>query len=89
MERLARHIHEVIHRGAGVRHLRRDVEELDRVFHHVEDLVNDLGRSRRIDPWTYRVIRSSLGRIERTLHHLRDDLREIDHDHHGHRDRHW
>jgi hypothetical protein len=83
MERLARHIHEVVHRGASVRHLRSDVEELDRLFHHVEDLVEDLARFRGIDPYAFSHFRWSLRRMERTLHHLRDDLRELDH-HHGH-----
>jgi hypothetical protein len=42
MVQLARHIHEWAHAQGDVRHLESDLRQLDRLFHHVEDLVDDL-----------------------------------------------
>jgi hypothetical protein len=58
-------------------HLRADVEKLDRLYHHVEDLVHDLSHDRRIDYRTIRHIERELAGIGDTLHHLRDDLRRL------------
>src|SRR5262245_39830235 len=49
MERLARHIHEVVHHGGSVRHLRADVESYDRLFHHVEEVIADAALCRGLD----------------------------------------
>lgn len=84
MERLARHIHNVAHRGGSVSHLRSDVRELDRLFHHVEDVIDRLARTRQIGPRTLSHFRGAMGNVSDTLHHLRSDLARMrDHDH-GH-----
>jgi hypothetical protein len=38
----ANHIHELIDRGVDIDHLRADVRTLDRLFHHVEDVVRNI-----------------------------------------------
>jgi hypothetical protein len=43
MNRLARHIHDMVHQADCLDHIRADVAELDELFHHVEDLVADMG----------------------------------------------
>jgi len=45
MARLADHLHEVAHHGGNIRHLRSDVASLDRTFHHVEELVDQMSHS--------------------------------------------
>lgn len=74
IERHAAHIHEVAHRG-DVRHFRADVRELDRLVHHVEELVDDLGRFRQLDRRAYVHLRRSLEQVADTVHHLSEDLR--------------
>ncbi len=44
--RRAGHIHQVAHTG-NLRHLRHDVNELDRLFHHVEGVVELMSRHHR------------------------------------------
>jgi len=39
MYTLSDHIHELLHHGRNLNHIREDVEALDRTFHHVEELV--------------------------------------------------
>lgn len=71
MVEAAKHIHDVVHRGANLSHLQRDVEQLDRLYHHMEDLVRHMyGRD-------LRHIRKSMAAIGQTLHHLRADLAAI------------
>ena len=74
MQRLARHIHEVAHRGGSVAHLRADVEQLDRQFHHIEGVINRLAATRQIGPRTLSHFRGVMGDVSDTLHHLRSDL---------------
>ena len=38
----ADHIHEIIHTGTSIEHIRADVESLDRLFHHVQDVVRGI-----------------------------------------------
>jgi hypothetical protein len=86
MERLARHIHDVVDQRGSVRHLRADVERLDHLFHHIEDVIGRLARTRQIGPQALSHFRGVMGEVGGTLHHLRDDLsrmRDVDHDH-GH-----
>jgi hypothetical protein len=42
MYSLADHIHEVVHHHGDIGHVRHDLEKLDRLFHHFEDLVAGL-----------------------------------------------
>lgn len=74
MEQRAAHLRELIHRGGSLRHLRADVQDLDRLLHHIEELVDSLARFREIDRRAYAHLRQSLDRVSRTLHHLSDDL---------------
>ncbi len=47
MYKLADHIHDVAHVRGSIPHIRRDMEEMDELFHHVEDLVADISRNSR------------------------------------------
>ncbi len=84
----ADHIHEILHEGADLGHLRADVESLDRLFHHVEESVREI---RPVDQfyghgWGHwhgsfgptrndlRSLCNLLEEMEETLHHLREDL---------------
>ena len=81
---LADHLHETAHEPLNVAHLSEDVEDLDRVFHRMEDLARDLdGGFHRNEAFhdDHRHSASSisglLDEIEDTLHHLRDDLAQL------------
>ncbi len=78
MSRQTNQIRAMIQGRAGVRHMRSEVRELDRLFHHIEELVNDLPRYRTGDPQAARRLRSSLRTMENTLHHMQDDLRRLE-----------
>lgn len=92
MYTLSAHIHELVHEGRNLNHLRADVASLDRLFHHVEELVDDIRvvefRGRRGFHWGHfhtgptrddlRRLRNLLSRMEDTIHHLQDDLRSVD-----------
>lgn len=85
MEQLARHIHDLAHHGHNIHHLRRDVEKLDRLFHHIEGVVRTMTVTGQLNFQTIRHFRGQLNAVENTLHHLRSDLRQLDHGHdHGH-----
>jgi negative regulator of sigma E activity len=80
MYRLAAHVHEVIHHGANVGHIRHDVEQLDRAFHHVEEVVDQIEHDAFGHGFGHvhgdtRHVRRQLRQMEATLHHLRDDVR--------------
>jgi hypothetical protein len=77
MERLARHLHDVAHRGGSVSHLRSDARELDQLFHHVEDVIDRLARTGQINPRTMSHFRGVMGNVSDTLHHLRNDLANL------------
>jgi hypothetical protein len=85
----ANHVHEMIHEGANINHLCADVESLDRLFHHVEELVreirpaNDFGFHGHHGHFhvssgpsrdDLRRLRGMLNEMEETLHHLQNDL---------------
>lgn len=76
MEELAKHIHDVVHHGRSLSHLRHDIEALDRLYHHMEGMVA------RMRGWDLRHIRQAMNRIGDTLHHLRDDVNELSRVHH-------
>ena len=99
--RTAHHIHTVAHLGS-VEHLDRDLRDLDRQFHHLEDLVAEihddahhghfgqLGHGGHVHG-DVRHVRRLMRQMEDTIHHLRDDIRELLHDRHdhGHHDVHY
>ncbi len=81
----AAHAHEVAHRRGSLSHLAADVASLDRLFHHLERLVDDIehdaysgsfGHGGHIDGDT-RHVRGKLRRMEATLHHLRADIESM------------
>jgi len=77
----AAHIHRVAHHSGSVWHLRHEVEELDRLFHHMEDVVDRIDRHAahgigHIHGHLAHVY-DLLDDMEDTLHHLRRDLARI------------
>lgn len=76
MVELAEHIHDVAHRHGSRAHIRADVRKLDRLFHHVEDLVQRMAHYGRLDYQAYRHLKYSLRYMGRTLHDL---LHELNH----------
>jgi len=72
MQQLAKHIHDVARRHGSIQHLRADVEKLDRLFHHIEDLVGSI--TQQVDRRAAVHFGLVMRNISGTLHHLRDDL---------------
>jgi|GEM_PF-2159564 len=80
MYQLSAHVHEVAHHGGSPAHLQADLQKLDRLFHHVEDLVRDIERNHG-HPWhgghihgDTRHVRRILASMEDTLHHMLHDV---------------
>jgi phage shock protein A len=79
---LADHIHELMHDQLDIAHLSEDVEDFDRAFHRVETMAGDLdGDSHRggaggVHRHDHNLT-GQLEEIEDTLHHLRDDLAQL------------
>jgi hypothetical protein len=67
-------IHEVAHGQGSIVHLRADGDELDRLFHLVEDVIVRLARTRQIGPQALSHFRAEMADVSRPLHHLREDL---------------
>ena len=92
MYRLADHIHEVAHRGT-LGHMADDLAKLDRAFHHLEDLVDDIqddayhGQGHTHGNTSH--VRELMRELEDTLHHLRDDIRAMRRPVHHHYDNHY
>ena len=86
MYRLAAHIHTLTHYGGSLYHVRSDVNKLDSLFHHLEDLVAHIEHHRpggHIHGDT-RHVRRMLARMEDTLHHLQEDVEAMTDPYHGH-----
>ena len=84
--RLATHIHDLTHHHSGIRHVRADIDSLDRKFHHLEDLVSHIDHhphGGHVHGNTYHV-HEMLEAMEGTLHHLQEDIEELADPHHGH-----
>ncbi|TWU07095.1 hypothetical protein CA54_55000 [Symmachiella macrocystis] len=90
MQRLARHIHTVAHHTSARRHIILDLAQLDKIYHHVEGLVDEMDRiakyrarhGYRGDAYSLgraetRHLRRTLRRINSTLHHLQEDLHMV------------
>lgn len=75
----AAHIHRVAHYTNNLPHLRRDLAELDRLFHHLEGLTRQVqihashGHGGHLHGRVGHVNRL-MAEMENTLHHLRRDL---------------
>ena len=81
---LADHVHTLMHGPLDVPRLVEDVEELDRVFHRMEELAATLdggfhnsGTSHGRHSQHGHGVSERLEEIEETLHHLRDDLAQL------------
>lgn len=70
MVELAEHIHDVAHRNGSRAHILADVRKLDRLFYHVEQLVDQMRHCRGLDYRAYRHLRIELSRMEQSLHGL-------------------
>jgi hypothetical protein len=75
VEHLARHIHEFAHRQAGLAHIRSDVRELDSLFHHIFEVVDQMRHCHDLDWRAYRHFRTELQGVSYTLHRLQRELR--------------
>jgi hypothetical protein len=76
--RLARHIHELAHHQGPSHHLRADLDSADHRQHQIQSLVAQsafapLGHTHG----NVGHLRRRLGQMERTLHHLRDDVAQL------------
>jgi hypothetical protein len=85
--RVATHIHTVAHHSGDVHHLRNDLKKADRLFHHLEQVLEqtDLSFHGHNHGNTNHVFRLMHG-LETNLHHLKRDIDQLDnaaHDGHG------
>jgi len=87
---LADHIHEVAHNHGDLRHLKDDVDALDDLFHHTEELTARAGNVRvvsgtgivttvpacggNVSRYHLRKLLAIMAEMEDTIHHLQDDL---------------
>ena len=87
---LADHIHDVAHHGGDLRHLKDDVDALDELFHHTEELTARTGNVRiagtggvcryvpacggSVSQYHLRKLQAIMLQMEDTIHHLQDDL---------------
>ena len=87
---LADHIHEVAHNHGDLQHLKDDVEELDELFHHTEELTARTGSVQvvqangvivavpacgtTVSSYHLRKLQAIMVQMEDTIHHLQDDL---------------
>lgn len=74
MERLANHLHDLIHRRENTPHVREEVSKLAKLTHHVEEQIDDLARSGRHDFSTIQHLRMAVRQIDRIAHHLAEHV---------------
>ncbi|HBN76951.1 MAG TPA: hypothetical protein DD473_14260 [Planctomycetaceae bacterium] len=81
IEELSEHIHDLAHEGGNIRHLREDVIELDEEVHHADGVITDIARkgvrARDFDGGV-RQTRRIVDAMIAILHHLEEDLTEMD-----------
>ena len=83
--RVASHIHAVAHQSGNVHHLRSDLTKADRLFHHLEEVLErtDLSFHGHNHGNTNHVFRL-MHNLETNLHHLKRDIDQLDDAaHHG------
>ena len=89
IKRRAGHIHLIAHVGANLHHLESDVQQLDKAFHHFENVLRSVEVGARYGPGHVHGrtshVHSLLHAIETNLHHMAADLRSLNgvHDYHG------
>jgi hypothetical protein len=75
---LATHLHTIAHFSGNLRQLRHDVNELDRVFHRVESLFDQVEHEAALGVECIRGntahVKALLNAIEDCIHHLQDDI---------------
>jgi hypothetical protein len=87
---LADHIHDVAHNHGDLRHLKDDVDQLDELFHHTEELTARTGSVRIVQAggscitvpacggiassYHLRKLQAIMVQMEDTIHHLQEDL---------------
>jgi hypothetical protein len=90
MARAAGRLHEVAHEHGSLSHLQSDLRQIDRLFHHLEDLVNQIEHEADFDDHHGRFggygghihgdtsdVRRLMNSIEDAIHHLQSDLAEL------------
>ena len=87
---LADHIHDVAHNHGNLRHLKDDVDQLDELFHHTEELTARTGTVQvvtangaviavpacgsNVSSYHLRKLQAIMVQMEDTIHHLQEDL---------------
>lgn len=91
--RRARHINDVAHGGGNLKHLKRELREIDERIHRLADLMRDIQRAVRRGQRGHfdgdiRPSRQLVREMQATVHNLRDDVRvalQQRRNHKGHR----
>ncbi len=75
---LATHIHDIAHRPCELEHMREDVAEIDRLFHHTEDVVARMTQCPITgNGYHMRRLQALMRGLEDTIHHLDEDLNPV------------
>ncbi len=89
IDELAKHIHDLAHKGKSIKHLREDVIELDEQVHRADEVITKIARHGVRAEHFNGVVRQNrriVKAMNAILHHLEDDLAELDPDYlRGHR----
>jgi hypothetical protein len=81
--RAVTHIHTVVHHSGDVHHLKSDVERADKIFHHLEEVLDktELSLNGTTQGDTIHVL-ELMEELEKNLHHLQTDVDKLDEDYH-------
>ncbi len=85
---LADHVHDVAHNHGDLCHLKDDVDDMDRLFHHAEEMVARFSvpqtvlrgracltpQATGVSTYHLRRLNAILATMEDTIHHIQDDL---------------
>ena len=85
MYQLADHIHDIAHEHGDLEHIRADMTELDELFHHLEELVDEAtvggihgghysSWHRRSHGYHGARLKRLVARLSENLHHLQEDV---------------
>jgi hypothetical protein len=72
MYKIAEHIHELVHYGSSAKTIDRNVVELDKLFHHIEEDVRAWGVYGHTG--SHARLKNRMLELEDALHHLMDDV---------------
>ena len=75
----ALHIHDVAHHRGSLCHLARDVRDMDRLFHHLENVVERVERSSHCEYHSGH-IHGNTSHVARLMHAIEDDLHHLGED---------